>query len=314
MSSSPDEDQEYQSLSPQSPLDISNLFSSNDQPSDLLPVLLPTMNKEEAGPSVSAVGVKLPEFWSKDPELWFIQVEHQFKLANVTADSTKLSHIVSKISCEVLQHVKDILKTPPTDGTAYQTFKDRLLKKYSETKEQKMNDLLSGMELGDMKPSELLTKMKDKVDDATKLETVIKQLWLKQLPTQEQAILLSLDTLDLEKLAETADRIHAMPGPSVSAVSSKNTNLEELENRLVQRMEELMAVERSRSRYGNRESQNYSRGRGSNRGSYRGNRNGRSQSREFRTHDDKGVCWRHSRYGDEAHSCVKPCTYRNSKN
>src|SRR5690349_14979925 len=109
MSSSPDEDQEYQSLSPQSPLDISNLFISNDQQSDVLPVLLPTMNKEEAGPSVSAVGVKLPEFWSKDPELWFIQVEHQFKLANVTADSTKLSHIVSKISCEVLQHVKDIL-------------------------------------------------------------------------------------------------------------------------------------------------------------------------------------------------------------
>jgi hypothetical protein len=37
---------------------------------------------------VAHVVVKLPEFWVKDPKMWFSQAEAQFRRAGVTAETT----------------------------------------------------------------------------------------------------------------------------------------------------------------------------------------------------------------------------------
>ena len=38
---------------------------------------------------VNAVAIKLPTFWTAQPNIWFTQAEAQFHIKNVTQDITK---------------------------------------------------------------------------------------------------------------------------------------------------------------------------------------------------------------------------------
>lgn len=58
--------------------------------------------------------IKLPNFWQRDPVLWFSQVESQFHTNNVRSDNTKYHTIVSASDCNVLQQVSDKRQTTST--------------------------------------------------------------------------------------------------------------------------------------------------------------------------------------------------------
>lgn len=46
---------------------------------------------------VNAVSVKLPEFWIKSPEVWFVRFEAQFGTKVITQDQTKYDYVVSTL-------------------------------------------------------------------------------------------------------------------------------------------------------------------------------------------------------------------------
>lgn len=66
--------------------------------------------KMEAPSLIASVGVKLPQFWHSDPELWFKQVEAQFELSRITIEQTKYNYILSALDSSTLSIVSDILK------------------------------------------------------------------------------------------------------------------------------------------------------------------------------------------------------------
>jgi len=41
--------------------------------------------------------VRIPPFWPKEPELWFMQLEEQFTFCDITDDDAKYAHVLSKI-------------------------------------------------------------------------------------------------------------------------------------------------------------------------------------------------------------------------
>ena len=45
---------------------------------------------------VTKVAVKLPDFWTKDPDLWFLHAVAAFRNAQVTQSRTKFNHVVQK--------------------------------------------------------------------------------------------------------------------------------------------------------------------------------------------------------------------------
>lgn len=47
--------------------------------------------------NVNSISLKMPKFWSQDPKLWFVQVEKQFALINITSSSTKFEHVVANL-------------------------------------------------------------------------------------------------------------------------------------------------------------------------------------------------------------------------
>ena len=49
------------------------------------------------GHYITKIAVKLPDFWSDDPDLWFLHAESAFRNAQVTQSRTKFDHVVQKL-------------------------------------------------------------------------------------------------------------------------------------------------------------------------------------------------------------------------
>ncbi|GBL63284.1 hypothetical protein AVEN_105780-1 [Araneus ventricosus] len=100
--------------------------------------------------NIARVGVKAPPFWRANPALWFRQMESQFTLAGVTSEITKFHHIVAALQPEELEVVGDIMLNPPADEP-YDALRKRLCSQYADSEEQRLRDLISGMQRGDRK-------------------------------------------------------------------------------------------------------------------------------------------------------------------
>ena len=70
----------------------------------------------------------------------------------------------------------------------------------------KLDRLLSGLQLGDKKPSQLLREMQSLATDQIS-EPVLTNLWLQRLPTHAQEILSCMESAELTKISIAADKI-----------------------------------------------------------------------------------------------------------
>lgn len=150
-----------------------------------------------------AVSLKLPEFWTDDPEVWFARIEAQFNTRAITVDGTKFDYVVSALDNSTASEVKAVLLTPP-DVDRYGTIKRALLGAFGKSQAQKDAELLSLTGLGDKKPTALLRQIRSLNSDA---ETLRRALFLAQLPAEVRAVLAGQNIDDLDELADCADRI-----------------------------------------------------------------------------------------------------------
>lgn len=251
---------------------------------------------------VHATSLRLPEFWRSNPQLWFLRLEAQFRSHKIISDATKFDAVVGTLECEILSDVTDlVLQPPPTNK--YDALKQRLISLYSDSETKRIQKLLSGLSLGDAKPSQLLQKMVNlncnKVD-----ETVLRTLWFEQLPANMRAIL-SASSETLTSLAGVADKIHdTIHGFGVS-VAETSQPLSEI---AILRLEvaELKALIKGSSYSQQRRrfrSKSHSRNE---------SRLNSSTSREATP--GKKFCWYHFRFGNAAKKCTSPCDYTATEN
>ena len=152
---------------------------------------------------VSAVSLKLPEFWINSPEVWFARVEAQFGTKKITEDQTKYDYTVSALDFRTAEEVQGLLINPP-DNNKYLTLKQALIKAFGKSQAQKDAELLNFGGLGDRRPTALLRKINALNDDPITLK---RALFLLNLPTDLRSILVGQDFPDIDKMAEAADRI-----------------------------------------------------------------------------------------------------------
>lgn len=153
--------------------------------------------------TLQAVSIKLPEFWSDDPEVWFVRVEAQLRSKFITADQTKFDYVTTALDNRAASEVKSVLLNPPEQGK-YQALKTALLNAFGKSQMQKDSELLNISGLGDRKPSAFLRYLESLNNDA---ETLRRAFFLAQLPSQVRAILAVQEFQDLHELAIAADRI-----------------------------------------------------------------------------------------------------------
>ncbi|GFY06219.1 transposon Tf2-9 polyprotein [Trichonephila clavipes] len=195
--------------------------------------------------------VKIPPFNFNDPQLWFSTCERTFALGvpkAITDTFTKFNYIVSNLPPEAAAIVRDLIITPD-ETDPYGAIKAQLIQRTGESSQQEIRKLLTGEELGDRKPSELLRTMNRRAASHNVPEELMLELFLQQLPTAVQTILASITPITGEKAAEVADRILEVSNPTVSlstnaiASSSENRILQEIE-RLHKRIDDLTMKER----------------------------------------------------------------------
>ena len=187
----------------------------------------------------------------------------------------------------------------------YDTLKAKLIKRMAASAQRKLQQLISGEELGDRKPTQLLRRMQQLLGDylgpSTDNNALLKELFLQRLPANVRMVLASADdTTDLAKLADMADKVIEVAAPSVSAIAhtSSDTEVEKLRAEVTHLAELVTSLTRYRPRRDH------------------------SQSRWRRTHSpaptdplpqpQDRLCWYHKKFGEAAKKCQEPCSWGNA--
>ena len=85
-----------------------------------------------SGPAIAHVSIKPPPFTTKNPALFFFNLEAQFEVRRVKDHMTKFFHVVSYLPEHVMERIPDLVdpSTRLTSPDMFQTIKDRLLDTY----------------------------------------------------------------------------------------------------------------------------------------------------------------------------------------
>ncbi|XP_037928855.1 uncharacterized protein LOC119663273 [Teleopsis dalmanni] len=258
---------------------------------------------EAEASAVQAIGqMKLPNFLTKDPTLWFAQIEGLLHMSRVTADLSKFYTVITALDAETLQQVADIAKNPPETGK-YDKLKKELISRFSESSEKQLIKLLTGMELSNKKPSQLVREMRT-LAGANVSEEALTTLWLQRMPNSVRCILSACKTTSIDELAEIADRIlDNSPVPSYVMTTNANKSNDKLEARVttlessVQQInQQLINIAATLDRLEKRDNS--------------GRDNSRSRSSSCRR---EKVCYYHIKFGAAATKCSQPCEFGKRK-
>jgi hypothetical protein len=162
--------------------------------------------------------------------------------------------------------------------------------------------LISGEELGDRKPTQLLRRMQqllgDKLGTGTDANSFLQELFLQQLPPNVRMVLASADpSTTLDNLADMADKIMEVSTPTVAAMSTvcvDDSEVKKLRDE-VSRLANLVAF---LSRVHHRRRRTPSRARPP------ANTQPPSQPPP-----QDALCWYHAKFGANAQKCREPCSW-----
>ncbi|GBO41912.1 hypothetical protein AVEN_76804-1 [Araneus ventricosus] len=191
------------------------------------------------GTELHKVSIKIPPFWIDKPEIWFYQVEAQFKISGITAEETKFNYLISQLDPKFVENVWDIIRSD--SQTKYTDSKTRLLNLFKESENARIQRLITGIDLGDLKPSQLLQKLRS-VATSDVSENLIKTLWLGKLPDSIKNILI-VSKEDTDSLAIMADKICDMsPKTEIYSTSYEHNSSNELLDRVKNLEQQISAL------------------------------------------------------------------------
>ena len=129
----------------------------------------------------------------------------------ITAPKTRFDYVISSLSPKFVMEVRDFLLKPPAKNP-YTTLKAELIRHTAACEQHKLQKLISGEELGDCKPTQLLRHMQqplgDKLDTSANANSFFRELFLQCLPPNVQMVLTSTNSsMDLNKLVDMADKV-----------------------------------------------------------------------------------------------------------
>lgn len=221
-------------------------------------------------------------------ELWFVQMQCWFDLNQVRSDNSKYNMVVAHLKGDVLAQVEDVLRAPPAQEK-FNAIKNALVSRFADSERTRVHKLVSGITLGDKKPSHLLQELRRA--NVGNDETLLKTMWLSRLPTSAQATL-SIAHGTLQEVANLADIVietlrignHGIVAQVGQAAQYNGTPNDNRVDELIKVIAELKAEVRTRGRSQSRAS---------------GGGRDKTPAKEY------DICWFHYKFGAKAKKCGK---------
>lgn len=272
--------------------------------------------------------IKYPAFMHEDPELWFLRIEHIFNKNNISAENAKYQEIVGSLDGRASREVKDLIREQPTTKP-YTTIKNALIKRLLRSEDARILDLLSEVEIGDSTPSQYLRRLKDMAGPNAVTPKIMKSLWMRGIPTHiRMFVSAEADKLDLEELAERADRVAEQddsktrpsvfatttsalsqpqePPPSSQTMQLLIDRIDKLESKIESKME--TKLEQMRNTLQNSANNNNPKPQ------WRPKAKAHPRSNSPNTQKYNGYCWYHNKFGARSTRCVEPCQFPKNSN
>lgn len=121
------------------------------------------VNDDTQGPrhevNLAKLQSPMPAFYALNVRLWLKQVDAHFQIHGLKSDNTKFNLLHVQLRPEILTQLADVIENPP-EKDRYATLKERLIAAFSDSEQKRLKTLLSGIELGDRKPSILYNEMR----------------------------------------------------------------------------------------------------------------------------------------------------------
>jgi hypothetical protein len=254
----------------------------------------------QAAAPVAHVAVKLPDFWVKDPKMWFSQAEAQFRSARITAETTMYDYILMKLPEDVVMSVRALVSAieadPVKQEASYTLMKEALLGSYGKTKWQMAYSLLDHPDLGDRRPSAMMAEMLALRFETTAPDSLFLALFLRRFPAAIRDHLAAANHTTSTEMAAHADIL--WDARNTSSVSAVAESLATVSARSASPRYSRSPDRRTRSPYNCR---------GGGRQPPRRPTPGRQDGRASSASD--GLCCNHRRYGDKAYNCRGNCKF-----
>lgn len=98
-------------------------------------------------PALAAVTIKIPTFWTVNPEAWFQHAEAQFALRNVTSSEMRYFYVVSSLDAPTAIRVAPFLSNFCTPHD-YMELKTLFLETFGLSDDERLCSFTSITELG----------------------------------------------------------------------------------------------------------------------------------------------------------------------
>ena len=272
--------------------------------------------------AINAATIKLPIFTSEDPFTWFVRSEAQFRSKNITRSQTKSDYILQSLPEHVCKKISSFLRKHPTN-IDYDELKKEILKQFSlqpTERVQKLMDMLN-QPLGDRTPKSVWEEMNrllqlDEVDEDGNFKEIDlkRELWLRHLPENIRAALHDSSTLPMEKLLTKANNLqisnraviqHQKPSAVSQIIENDiaSSEIQSFPNSSHDPNISFIAHDKSNT------TTKFSKNKYSNHG-----RSHDTYSHRYERPNTplywNGLCYYHYRFGQNARSCTKGCTWK----
>lgn len=293
-------------LAPSNPPPAANVNNAENQPPrhDQYGNLGQANREEATGMNIGAIAkVPFPQMHdTTNVDLWFARMRSWFELHRVTADNSKFNMVVANLRSDMANHVEDLICNPPVQDR-FETIRRALVSQFADSERTRIHKLLSGITLGDKKPSYLLQELRKANVGGD--DTLLKNVWMQRMPIQAQAAL-SIAQGTLNEVAALADVAINNRGYEVNQIgtSSAKSESEKQMSDFIREFARVTELRKGRNERG----RSKSRGQASDRRS-RDSSRARSAQREF------DLCWYHYKFGANANKCgrdanpPKQCKY-----
>ncbi|XP_062534341.1 uncharacterized protein LOC134203486 [Armigeres subalbatus] len=168
--------------------------------------------------------ISFPDFDPDDIETWFMCLKAAFSVNSIRHDKVKFMAVIVALGSRAkFVHTVIANCNVSNNNDKYDILKAAVLAHFQPSETQRLTSLLSGMSLGDQKPSVLLFEMR-RLGGIGCTDNILSNLWLRDHPNTIRSIIAAMPAATLDEQSKVADKIMEAPREQISVVQKSETS------------------------------------------------------------------------------------------